>query len=177
MHAVQTILLLLIAGGVAYIAYRLYRGGSFGRENDGFAPAAVRAGVSTETGADGEGPDKLCRQLVLYREVVRLLTRIGQDGDITKHELADFRASTHEAGFLFDRETAGYVEEIYQRALKLEGTNRALKDARLSIGEERDAITLENSRQLIWLADQLPQLHKRFGKYLSPADLPPSSGK
>jgi len=177
MHTVQTILLLLIAGGVAYIAYRLYLDGSLGGESGGFAHEAERAGVSAESRTGGEGPDPLCRQLVLYREVVRLLTRIGQDGDITRHELVDFRARTHEAGFLFDRETAGYVEEIYQRALKLEGTNRALKDARLSIGEERDAITLENSRQLIWLADQLPSLHKRFGKYLSPADLPPSSGK
>ena len=168
MHAVQTILLLLIAAGVAYIAYRLFHA-----EQGSSAPAGQMERQEPVTPApEPAGRDRYDRQLAVYREVVKVLTRIGQDGDITKHELIDFRAKTHEAGFLFDKDVAGYIDEIYQRALKLAGTNRMLKDTRLSIGEERDAITLENSKQLIWLADQLSQLDKRFRKHLAAAGPP-----
>jgi len=178
MHAVQTILLLLIATGVAYIVYLLSRESRRSGEAEGPAPTGERtAGATDAAGNASGGTDRYGLQLALYREVVRLVTRIGQDGEISKHELIDFRSRTHEAEFLFDKDVAAYVEEIYQRAVKLAGTNRALKNTRLSIGDERDAITLENSKQLIWLADQLPQLARRFSKYLSEPHAVPPSGR
>jgi hypothetical protein len=165
MHVIQTILLLLIAAGVAYIAYRLFHDRS-----DGSSSAAVRREQSSDTGAGYGGPDPYGRQLAVYREVVRVLTRIAQDGHIEKRELVEFRSKTHEAVFLFDRELAAYIDEIYQRSMKLVGTNQALQNVNLSIGDERDALTVENSKQLIWLADQLSLLSKRFGKHLANTD-------
>ena len=163
MHAVQTILLLLIAAGVAYVAYRLTYG-----EQGGEAPSGPteRQEPGHEAGQH-PGSDRYNRQLAVYREVVKVLTRIAQDGHIEKEELLAFRSMTHESLFLFDREVAGYIDEIYQRGMKLAGTNKALQNTELSIGEERDAITVENAKQLIWLADQLSQLGKRFGKHLA----------
>jgi hypothetical protein len=171
MEIFQTILLLLIAAGVGYIAFRLFRGdleivsGAESGEAGPEAPA-VSAGAT----------DQYDRRLQVYREVVRVLTKITQDGDISREELLEFRSRTNEAGFLFDKGTAGYIEEIYQRGSKLAGTNQALKDTKLSIGEERDAITVENSRQLIWLADQLSQLNKRFARYFEGPDRTRPSG-
>ena len=45
-------------------------------------------------------------------------------------------------------------------------TNEQLKSTSLPVGDERDRVTVENSKQLIWLADQLPQLNKLFEPYL-----------
>lgn len=165
MHAVQTILLLFIVAGVAYIAYQLFRRGPEGMHFAGPAAEGQQQAVHAGTG----GTDRYDRQLAVYREVVRVLTRIAQDGHVEKAELLEYRSRTHEAGFLFDEGLAGYIEEIYRRALMLAGTNIALKKAALPIGDERDAITVENSKQLIWLADQLPQLKLRFEKYLTGA--------
>ncbi len=66
---------------------------------------------------------------------------------------------------MFDTGIASYVDEIYSRGVKLISTNELLKDMQLPVGEKRDEITVENARQTIWLADQLPLLAKRFEQY------------
>lgn len=138
----QTALLVLTSGATAAIAFSLARGNSARRKND-----------LTE------------RRLAIYREVVRILTLVSQDGDISRDDLTAFRSRTYESGFLFDRASADYIDEIYSRAMKLQSLNALLKGTGLPVGEERDKITVENSTQLIWLADQLPQTRKKFERY------------
>ena len=64
---------------------------------------------------------------------------------------------------------ADYLEKLYAQASKLRMTNEQLKSTTLPIGDERDRITVENSKQLIWLADQLPQAQKLFEPFLGDA--------
>jgi hypothetical protein len=89
----------------------------------------------------------------------------SQKGDIRKEELLDFRSRTQDAALLFDAEIAGYIDEIYNRSVKLMSTSDLLKGTGLPVGEERDRITVENARQTIWLADQLALLNKKFEGY------------
>lgn len=106
------------------------------------------------------------RRLAVFRETVRILTLVSQTGDISREELAAFRSRTQESIFLFGKETADYLDEIYSRGLKLRATNEILKGTDLPVGDERDRMTIENSQHLIWLADQLPLIKHRFEAYL-----------
>jgi hypothetical protein len=140
----QTLLILLIAVATCFMAYQLYRTSSSRQKNE---------------------LNK--KRLKIYREIIRLLSVISRDGDISRDELLAFRSKTHESGFLFGKDVAEYVEEIYSRSLKLRSSNALLKEQNLPIGEERDKVTVENSRQMIWLADQPTQLKQKFERYLT----------
>ena len=110
------------------------------------------------------------KRLAVYREIVALLSILTSGGDMTREALLNFRSRTHESGFLFDKELADYIEEIYTRGMKFWNTNMRLRGPKLRIGEERDQVTAENAAQMIWLADQLPLLKKKFNRYLNMQD-------
>jgi hypothetical protein len=137
----QTILLLLIASGIGYLIYRSSR-----------SSGGTRKSLHT-------------RRTEVYKDVVRILTLLGQKGDLRKEELLDFRSRTQDAALLFDEEVAAYIEEIYTRGVKLMSTSEMLKGTALPVGEERDQVTVENAKQLIWLADQIALAKKKFRNY------------
>jgi len=143
LQILNTFLLLLTAAGIAYVAYQMYATNRSRRDADLYE-----------------------KRLNVYREIVRLLSAISRDGDISRHDLVDFRSKTQESAFLFDTDVSDFIEKVYSQASQLRSTNDLLRSAKLPIGDERDEITVENSKQLIWLADQLPSLNKRFAPYL-----------
>ncbi|MHB8845182.1 MAG: hypothetical protein ACYC7L_10600 [Nitrospirota bacterium] len=143
LNILDTLLLLVIASSTAYIAYHYYR--------------------TEQAQADAARYE---HRLRLYREVVQFLSALSRDGDISRQALQEFRSRTQESVFLFDQAVADYLDKLYNQASRLRMTNEQLKSTSLPIGDERDRVTVENSKQLIWLADQLPQLHKLFEPYL-----------
>ncbi len=144
---VQTILLLSIAAGVAYLMYR-----------SGRSPKGTRRSLHT-------------RRREVYDDLVRILALLAKTGEIRKEELLDFRSRTLDATILFDPDIGAYIEEVYNRGVKLISTNEILKDTSLPIGEERDRITVENAKQTIWLADQTARLGRKFDRYLHAGSL------
>jgi hypothetical protein len=147
MNILDTLLLIVIATSTAYIAYHYYR--------------MDKAQANAEANAD-----LYENRLHIYREVVQLLSAISRDGDISRQSLQEFRNRTQEGAFLFGQEITDYIDKLHAQASRLRATNDRLKSIDLPIGEERDRVTVENSKQLIWLADQLPQLKKLFEPYL-----------
>ncbi len=141
LNILQTVLLLLITSGVAYLVYRSSRGGR-----------STRKSLHS-------------RRREIYDDLMRILITLAKTGEIRKEELLDFRLRTLDAALIFDKEIAAYIDEIYTRGVKLMSTNELLKGADLPIGEKRDDITVENARQTIWLADQLAMVTKKFGSY------------
>ncbi|MGE5172455.1 MAG: hypothetical protein ACM3MD_01365 [Betaproteobacteria bacterium] len=141
LNILQIILLLLITAGVVYLVNRSFRG------------------------ARGTRKSLHARRREVYGDVVRILTMLGRTGELRKEELLDFRSRTMDAALLFDAEIAAYIDEIYARGVKLMNTYELLKGTSLPIGDERDEITVENTRQTIWLADQLALIGKKFERY------------
>lgn len=143
LNILDTLLLLVIASSTSYSAYHYYR----------MEQAQAHAA-------------RYDNRLRLYREVVQFLSVLAREGDISRQALQDFRSKIQESAFLFDQTIADYLEKLHNQASKLRVTNEQLKSTSLPIGDERDRVTVENSKQLIWLADQLPQLNKMFEPYL-----------
>jgi hypothetical protein len=143
LNMLQTILLLAIAAGTAFLVYR------------------------ARIGAQGTGTKRSLhtRRREVFGDVVRILNRLGETGELGREELLDFRSQTQDAAQLFDKGIAAYIDEIYARGVKLMSTGEALKGTALPIGEERDAITVENARHTIWLADQIAMVGKKFEHY------------
>lgn len=141
LNILQTILLVLTTAGIAYLIYRSTRGARGTRKSLG------------------------ARRREVYDDVIRILTMLGQTGEIRREELLDFRSRTLDAAVLFDAEIAAYIDEIYARGVKLMSSAELLKGMTLPIGDERDRITVEHTKQTIWLADQLSLVGKKFERY------------
>jgi len=137
----QTVLLILIAAGVSYLVYR---------------SRVKTAGTRKSLHA---------RRCEVYNDVVQVLTMLGKRGEIRKEELLDFRSRTRDAALVFDGEIEAYLDDIYSRGVKLMSTNELLQGTSVAVGEERDRITVEHTRQLIWLADQPAVIQKKFARY------------
>jgi len=143
LNILDTLLLLVIAVSTVSIAYHYYR-----------KDQTETAGALYEN------------RLRIYREIIQFLSAITRDGDISRQALQEFRTRCQESAILFDQTIVDYLEKLSVQALKLRTTNEQLKSQSLPIGDERDRVTVENSKQLIWLADQLPQVKKLFEPYL-----------
>lgn len=141
LNILQTMLLLLMTAGIAYLVYR------------------------SRPGVRGTRKSLHSRRREVFDDVERVLAMLGKRGEIRKEELLDFRSRTQDAALLFDADIAAYIDEIYTRGVKLISTNELLKGTDLPVGEERDRVTVENVRQTIWLADQLAQIGKKFERY------------
>lgn len=138
---VQTLLLLAVAAGVAYLVHRSVRGSRSSRRS------------------------LHSRRREIYGDTVRLLSMLSRRGEIRKEELLDFRSRTQDAALVFDPEIGTYIDEIYNRSVKLMSTHELLRGTTLSVGDDRDRVTVENAKQTIWLADQSAMAEKRFEKY------------
>ena len=139
----NSLLLIVIAASTSYIAYHYYR----------------RDRAEAEDTLYHDRQD-------FYRTVIQFLGAITRDGDISLAALQEFRTACQENAFLFDQGVADYLETLQSRVSRLRMTNEQLKSEKLPIGEERDNVTVENSKQMIWLGDQLPQVKKLFEPYL-----------
>ncbi len=142
LNMLQTGLLLVIATGTGYLVYRSSRP----------AKAGTRKSLSS-------------RRQDVYNDVKKILTMLGHTGEMRKEDLVDFRSRTQDASLLFDTHIAAYIDEIYTRGVKLMSASELLNGTSLSVGEERDRITVEHTRQMIWLADQLSKIGKKFERY------------
>ncbi len=138
---IQTVLLAVIAAGTGFLVYRSLR-----------STRGTRGSLHS-------------RRREVYNDVAHILTVLGRKGEARKDELLDFRSRTQDAALLFDNDVAAFIDEIYVRGVKLMSTTEMLSTTTLPVGEERDRITVENTKQMIWLADQFSQLGKKFERY------------
>lgn len=93
------------------------------------------------------------------------LTHVLRNGNVTLNELFEYRAAIGEASFLFSSDLVDYLEQIYQRALKLQTDHETM--APLPRGDERSHLAQEIATDSGWLTDQLPELKTRFGPYMN----------
>ncbi len=108
------------------------------------------------------------RRLRVYEEVKKILIIILRDANVSYDDLIKFRTSVSEADFLFGSEIPEYIEEIYQRGVKLSywvGEYRDYTQAKHE-GYDHQKVVSEKHKELKWLTEQFEPAKQKFKKYL-----------
>lgn len=108
------------------------------------------------------------RRLVVYEEVMKILSIIVRDADAEYEDLLKFRTSVSEADFLFGEEIPVYIDEIYKRGINLHRWNKEYRDDSQEIPESYDhkKVCDEMHKELVWLSEQFGPAKEKFKKYL-----------
>ena len=112
--------------------------------------------------------DRYDRRLRIYEEVKRILSLIMRDANVEVDELLKFRTATAEADFLFGQDIPEYLDQIYQRGLKLWQRNREYCDLYTTPpeGYNHQEVVEDMHVQLTWLTEQFTPAKNRFKPYL-----------
>lgn len=68
--------------------------------------------------------DLLDRRLRVFESTRELIAKLIWHGTVREDEIRDFRIATSEARFLFDQKIEKYIDDIWERAVKVEHLDR-----------------------------------------------------
>jgi len=142
LNVFRDLLVPVIAGVVAYIAYQQHK-----------------------TNRDKLRFDLYDRRLKVFEGLMDLLSVIFRKGKCNDQERDQFQRATVEGSFLFNKDIANYLDTIHEKTLKLGAIRAALNN--LPCGDKRNQ-TAEKERQLFdWFTDQFEVSKEKFSRYLS----------
>lgn len=112
--------------------------------------------------------DRYDRRLKVYEEVRQILSIILRDAKASYDDLLEFRRAVSEADFLFGPEIPEYIDEIYQRGVKLQYWSGEYRDSTQPKPEGYDHKKVCDGMhtELIWLTEQFEPAKQKFKKYL-----------
>jgi len=112
--------------------------------------------------------DRYDRRLKVYEEVRQILSIIVRDAKASYEDLLKFRRAVSEADFLFGPEIPAYIDEIYQRGVKLQFWSAEYRDSTQAKpeGYDHQKVCDGMHTELLWLSDQFEPAHQKFKKYL-----------
>ena len=137
----QGLLMPVIAGVVAYIAYQQHK-----------------------TNRDKLRLDLYNKRYEVFHSLAALLARILQQGNVKYEQVTEFSRATKEAVFLFDEGIETYLETIRKKALDLWAAEETMKP--LPVGKERSAKVAEVRELCDWFTKQFEVAIDKFNKYL-----------
>jgi hypothetical protein len=90
-----------------------------------------------------------------------------RDAHATYDDLLAFRSATSQADFLFGPEIPRYLDEIYQRAVKLEYWTKEYRDYAQPRpeGYDHDRVVAGKHAELEWLSKQFEPALEKFKRY------------
>ena len=108
------------------------------------------------------------RRLRVYEEVVKLLSLIDRDANAKYEDLLQFRTSVSEADFLFGPEIPEYLDEIFNRGVKLRYWSKEYRDCTQEKpeGYDHEKVVNGSHEELTWLSEQFDPAKEKFRKYL-----------
>lgn len=112
--------------------------------------------------------DRYDRRLKVYEEVQSILRIILRDANASYDDLLRFRISVAEADFLFGAEITEFIEEIYQRGLKLTWWTKQYRDytQQEPPGYDHQKVVDGMHSELTWITSQFDPARLKFKRYL-----------
>lgn len=111
------------------------------------------------------------RKLEIFRTIQSFLNEILRDGKTEYKKVGEFYTSTSHAIFFFDNEILNKIEEIYKNSIKLvelmEKLYPTMGQKDLLIGEERNKVSSENKKYLLWLTNQISETRILFARKMA----------
>lgn len=106
------------------------------------------------------------KRFKIYLSLMKFLSKIIRDSNITIEDLNLFLIETNESIFLLDNDICEYLDLIYNKGCEIRLCNTALDDRNLPIGEDRNKLAEEQYNLSIWFSEQYKLSNKKFDKYL-----------
>ncbi|MGN6117590.1 MAG: hypothetical protein ACTHN2_18970 [Nitrobacter sp.] len=106
--------------------------------------------------------DKRYAYFVVFRD---FMISVIQNGDARHDDLDKFWRGMVGAEFVFDKETAEYIDSIGKRAMLLGAKNRLLEN--LDLGEQRGQMADDAANIFMSINDEFPALEKKFVKSMN----------
>ena len=113
--------------------------------------------------------DLFDRRYKVYEATRKYLSAIFQEAKFTNAQLFEFYAGTSDAEFLFGTDVVKYLEEIRNRAIRMQTAQHVFEP--LPVGDERTRQIDTHIEELKWLTDQLREMRKIFAPYLGFANV------
>lgn len=104
------------------------------------------------------------RRLTYYESARRFISLVLLHGAVGDTELTDFRRSQDGCIFLFNKEVADYLEEIFEMAQKMRRYTRQYEN--LPAGDERSRLVDLEDECFGWITEQFEPLQKKFKPFL-----------
>ena len=106
------------------------------------------------------------RRFSLYSAFADLCASVGSSMKPGSEELNRFLQARHATQFLFDSQTAAYMETARVKAVRLQYLDSQLSGHRLPVGDNRTKAAKEQSEIAIWFTDQFDASRSHFARYL-----------
>lgn len=106
------------------------------------------------------------RRLVLFRTVKEFAGKLTMTGNAGHDVTGPFYHDTIERHFLFDKDVADYIGEMYEKAKQVNGTKLELERPRLE-ENERQTLNRQLVDQMKWFYEQEQNVIRVFSKDLS----------
>jgi hypothetical protein len=106
------------------------------------------------------------RRFGLYAAFANLCSSVGASMKPGSEELNRFLQVRHATQFLFDPETAAYMEAARVKAVRLQYLDTLLGGRGLPIGDDRTKAAKEQSELVTWFTAQFDESRAHFARYL-----------
>ena len=106
------------------------------------------------------------KRLAVYEGTMKLLSIVLRKGGVNFSELVQFLQETNQCRFLFGKDMADYLTEIYKNGVDLEYHEKMLHEHGLPVGEERSKHAHESCELSKWFNRQLVVAPEKFSVHL-----------
>lgn len=113
--------------------------------------------------------DLFDRRLAVFMKVMHLSAEIGLTEKVDDTTLFRFLRETAEGEFLFDKEIADYINEIYSKGIQL--VDSLERQEALSLGEAKIQAGNKSTELRQWFSNQIEVAKEKFKRYLDISEL------
>lgn len=110
------------------------------------------------------------RRMKIFSVLRESLGKILNDGSPKNIDLREFYFAVEQSKFLLNNDLQLYINEIEQKVRLMISQNVLLfgmnGDGGLPVGEQRNKICNENTKHLLWLANQIEPLQTKFANFM-----------
>ena len=107
------------------------------------------------------------KRFKIFDETKKVLLKIMRGARIDQDELNGFiKNNKHESKFLFNEDVTNFIEEVFEKAITLNGVSDKLSNSPSNISH-RDNLLDERSACVDWFTKQHSEMENKFDKYLN----------
>ena len=106
------------------------------------------------------------KRYAIYQGAKEFILTAVRDANLSNDAFFALNAATQDAFFLFDDTVEKYIDTLREKGARLRFLNDRLADPSLAVGDERSALSTEDSDLCRWFGNQTVEAKRAFKEYL-----------